>query len=133
MTGVVVGVSPGLGRSAGRYIPQAFGADSLLEGNGFEPSVPGREATASRRIFVASITVLVPETDSPCLSRRGTDRSTKRLRASKAENAKLKRLLADAMLDNTALKDLFGKMVTPVVPGSNLVSVRAIRGSSFGQ
>jgi len=50
-----------------------------------------------------------------------------------AENAKLKRLLADAMLDNTALKDLFGKMVTPVVPGSNLVSVRAIRGSSFGQ
>ena len=48
-------------------------------------------------------------------------------------NAKLKRLLADAMLDNTALKDLLGKMVTPVAPGSNLVSVRAIRGSSFGQ
>jgi hypothetical protein len=41
-TGVAVGVSPGLGRSVGRYIPQAFGADSLLEGNGFEPSVPGR-------------------------------------------------------------------------------------------
>ena len=37
------------------------------------------------------------------------------------------------MLDNTALKDLFGKMVTPVVPGSNLVSVRAIRGSPFAQ
>jgi len=40
MTGVVVGVSPGLGRSAGRYIPQAFGADSLLEGTGFELPVP---------------------------------------------------------------------------------------------
>jgi len=132
MTGVVVGVSPGLGRSAGRYIPQAFGADSLLEGNGFEPSVPGREATASRRTFVASITVPVPETDS-LLSRRRTDRSTKRPRPLEAENAKLKRLLADAMLDNTALKDLLGKMVTPVAPGSNLVSVRAIRGSSFGQ
>ena len=45
--------------------------DSPLERNGFEPSVPGREATASRRVFVASITVPVPETDSPCLSRRG--------------------------------------------------------------
>jgi putative transposase len=31
-----------------------------------------------------------------------------------AENAELKRLLADAMLNNTALKDLLGKMVTPV-------------------
>src|SRR5438105_1880413 len=33
----------------------------------------------------------------------------KRLRALEAENAKLKRLLADAMLDNAALKDLFEK------------------------
>ena len=33
----------------------------------------------------------------------------KRLRALEAENAKLKRLLADAMLDNDALKDLVGK------------------------
>src|SRR5215472_18008021 len=41
----------------------------------------------------------------------GTDRSTKRLRASEAENAELKRPLADAMLDNTALRDLLGKMV----------------------
>ena len=40
MTGVVVGVSPGLGTRAGRYIPQAFGADSLLEGTGFELPVP---------------------------------------------------------------------------------------------
>ena len=31
------------------------------------------------------------------------------LRALEVENAKLKRLLADAMLDNAALKDLLGK------------------------
>ena len=36
----------------------------------------------------------------------------KRLKASEAEaeNAKLKRLYADAMLDNTVLKDLLGKI-----------------------
>jgi putative transposase len=33
----------------------------------------------------------------------------KRLRALQDENAKLKRMLADAMLDNVALKDLLGK------------------------
>ena len=33
----------------------------------------------------------------------------KRLKALEDENSKLKRLLADAMLDNTALKDLLGK------------------------
>ena len=33
----------------------------------------------------------------------------RRLRALEDENAKLKRLLADAMLDNVALKDLRGK------------------------
>ena len=33
----------------------------------------------------------------------------KRLRLLEDENAKLKRLLADAMLDNVALKDLLGK------------------------
>lgn len=33
-----------------------------------------------------------------------------RLRALEDENAKLKRMLADAMLDNVALKDLLGKM-----------------------
>jgi putative transposase len=32
----------------------------------------------------------------------------KRLKALKDENAKLKRMLADAMLDNVALKDLLG-------------------------
>ncbi|PZQ08484.1 MAG: IS3 family transposase [Rhodanobacter denitrificans] len=38
----------------------------------------------------------------------------KRLRSLEDENAKLKRLLADAMLDNAGLKDLLGKkMVTP--------------------
>ncbi len=33
----------------------------------------------------------------------------KRLRALEDENSKLKRMLADAMLDNVALKDLFGR------------------------
>ena len=33
----------------------------------------------------------------------------KRLKALETENAKLKRLLADAMLDNAALKDLLSK------------------------
>jgi len=33
----------------------------------------------------------------------------RRLRALEDENAKLKRMLADAMLDNVALKDLVGK------------------------
>ena len=33
----------------------------------------------------------------------------KRLRSLEDENMKLKRLLADAMLDNAALKDLLGK------------------------
>jgi putative transposase len=33
----------------------------------------------------------------------------KRLKRLEDENARLKRLLADAMLDNTALKDLLGK------------------------
>ena len=33
----------------------------------------------------------------------------KRLRSLEDENGKLKRLLADAMLDNAALKDLLGK------------------------
>lgn len=33
----------------------------------------------------------------------------KRLKALEDENAKLKRLLADAMLDNVALKDLLSK------------------------
>ena len=35
----------------------------------------------------------------------------KRLKTLEDENAKLKRLLADTMLDNAALKDLLGKNV----------------------
>ena len=34
----------------------------------------------------------------------------RRLKALEDENAKLKRMLADAMLDNVALKDLLGKL-----------------------
>ena len=41
----------------------------------------------------------------------------KRLRALEDENGKLKRMLADAMLDNVALKDLLGKNVWPAPPG----------------
>jgi putative transposase len=40
----------------------------------------------------------------------------KRLRALEEENAKLKRMLADAMLDNVALKDLLGKNVWSAPP-----------------
>ena len=48
----------------------------------------------------------------------------KKLRALEDENAKLKRLLADAMLDNSALKDLLGKNVwsAPSVQGSRRVT-----------
>jgi putative transposase len=38
----------------------------------------------------------------------------KRLKAMESENARLKKLLADAMLDNAALKDLLAKNVWPV-------------------
>jgi len=37
----------------------------------------------------------------------------KRLRGFEDENARLKRLLADAMLDNAALKEALGKMYGP--------------------
>ena len=41
---------------------------------------------------------------------RGMDLSeARRLKTLEEENARLKRLLADAMLDNVALKDLLGK------------------------
>ena len=39
----------------------------------------------------------------------GMDVSEARLKALEDENTKLKRMLADAMLDNVALKDLLGK------------------------
>lgn len=41
--------------------------------------------------------------------RRADVSEAERLRMLEDENTKLKRLLADAMLDNAALKDLLGK------------------------
>src|SRR5690606_26994889 len=48
----------------------------------------------------------------------------KRLRALEDENARLKRLLADAMLDNVALKDLLGKNVWSVPSVQGVVTSR---------
>ena len=45
----------------------------------------------------------------------------KRLRSLEDENAKLKRLLADAMLDNAALKDLLTKNVWPAPLASRIL------------
>ena len=54
----------------------------------------------------------------------------KRLKALEDENAKLKKLLAEAMLDNAMLKDVASKVVTcrfrrlrPVIPGSHRPAV----------
>jgi hypothetical protein len=49
------------------------------------------------------------------------------LRGLESENAKLKKLLADAILDNAALKDLLEKMVTP----AGATSSRTLRPSSL--
>ncbi|MBJ7498123.1 MAG: IS3 family transposase [Sphingopyxis sp.] len=55
----------------------------------------------------------------------------KRLRSLEDENAKLKRLLADAMLDNAALKDLLNKkMVTPAVQREAVAHLQACHGMS---
>lgn len=50
----------------------------------------------------------------------------KRLRSLEDENAKLKRLLADAMLDDAALKDLLirKKMVTPAAKREAVAHLR---------
>ena len=49
----------------------------------------------------------------------------RRLKALEDENARLKRLLAEAMLDNRALKDLLSKcMVRPAVARLSCVTVR---------
>ena len=79
MTGVAVGVSPGFGRSVGRYSPQASGADSLSEQAGFEPAVPPLKNPRSdaRRGFPSSIALALPpsEFDTPGSGASGTDGS----------------------------------------------------------
>ncbi|MGE3745805.1 MAG: IS3 family transposase [Sphingomonadaceae bacterium] len=55
----------------------------------------------------------------------------RRLRELEAENAKLKRLLADAMLDQIALKDLLGKKVlTPAAKREAVAHLQACHGMS---
>ncbi|PHP19180.1 IS3 family transposase [Sphingobium sp. IP1] len=55
----------------------------------------------------------------------------RRLRALEDENAKLKRLLADAMLDNAGLKDLLGKkLVTPAAKREAVARLQAALGMS---
>ncbi|WP_156170746.1 IS3 family transposase [Croceicoccus naphthovorans] len=55
----------------------------------------------------------------------------RRLRELESENAKLKRLLADTMLDNVALKDLLGKKVlTPAAMREAVAHLRACHGMS---
>ncbi|WP_117352367.1 IS3 family transposase [Blastomonas fulva] len=55
----------------------------------------------------------------------------RRLRELESENAKLKRLLADAMLDNVALKDLlFKKVVTPAAKREAAAHLQACHGMS---
>ncbi|MBY4612796.1 MULTISPECIES: IS3 family transposase [Rhizobium] len=55
----------------------------------------------------------------------------KRLKTLEDENTKLKRLLADAMLDNAALKDLFGKeVVTPAAQRKAVAHLMNQRGMS---
>ena len=44
-----------------------------------------------------------------CVLRTPSAPEARRLKALESENAKLKRLLADAMLDQAALKDLLAK------------------------
>ncbi|RZL83597.1 MAG: IS3 family transposase [Sphingomonas sp.] len=55
----------------------------------------------------------------------------KRLRSLEEENTRLKRLLADTMLDNAGLKDLlFKKMVTPVAKRQAVAHLQATLGMS---
>lgn len=55
----------------------------------------------------------------------------KRLKALEDENGKLKKLLADAMLDNSALKDLLGKMVTPVAQRQAVAHLMEVQACSL--
>ncbi len=50
----------------------------------------------------------------------------KRLKQLEDESARLKRLLADAMLDTAALKDLLGKMVTPAARRDAVAHLRTV-------
>ena len=54
----------------------------------------------------------------------------KRLRAFEDENAKLKRLLAEAMLDNAGLKDLLAKLVTSAAKREPVARLQAFLGMS---
>ncbi|WP_323042958.1 IS3 family transposase [Gemmobacter sp.] len=56
----------------------------------------------------------------------------KRLKQLEDENAKLKRLLADAMLDNVVLKDLLGKPLTTPMQRREAV-LRALKGHPISQ
>ncbi|KYK44226.1 transposase [Bradyrhizobium liaoningense] len=49
---------------------------------------------------------------------------SKRLKALEDENTRLKRLLADAMLDNVALKDLLGKNVWSAPSAQGFVTAK---------
>ncbi|MBG0792633.1 IS3 family transposase [Methylocystis sp. H62] len=61
----------------------------------------------------------------------GMDASeAKRLKALGDENAKLKRLLADQMLEAAALRELLGKMVGPAVKRAAVAHLRAVMGLS---
>ena len=54
----------------------------------------------------------------------------RRLRQLEDENTRLKRLLADAMLDNAVLKDIAQKMVTPVAARDAVAAVQEAHGIS---
>ncbi|WP_152563476.1 IS3 family transposase [Palleronia rufa] len=56
----------------------------------------------------------------------------KRLKQLEEENAKLKRLVADVMLDNVVLKDLFGKALTTPMQRRDAV-LRAMKGHPISQ
>ncbi|MFD2427448.1 IS3 family transposase [Sphingobium scionense] len=54
----------------------------------------------------------------------------RRLKELESENAKLKRLLADAMLDQAALKDLLAKVLTPAAQREAVAHLQACHGMS---
>ena len=54
----------------------------------------------------------------------------RRLKTLEHENGRLKRMLADAMLDNLALKDLLGKVVTPAAHREAAAHPQSVHGMS---